>query len=131
MFTKILSKFALVTIVTIPVITLNSQKVLAQEYFGAISFSQSTRANGYSYDYKTKEAAQTAANRQCESYSGAGDCKSVIWFKNACGALATDPNGAYGSGWSANRSEAESIALNSCGQYSNQCKVVRWACTTR
>lgn len=98
MFTKTLSKFVLGTIVIVPVITLNSQKVLAQEYFGAISFSQSTRANGYSYDYKTKEAAQRAANIQCESYSGTGDCKSVIWFKNACGALATDPNGAYGSG---------------------------------
>jgi hypothetical protein len=94
--------------------------------FGAIAFSQSSGAHGWSYDFGSRWAAEDAALRQC-----GGDCSVVVWFRNACGALAVGGGNAYGTGWSASRHEAEAIALSNCYQHSGSCSIRRWACTTR
>ncbi|TRV42133.1 MAG: DUF4189 domain-containing protein [Microcystis panniformis Mp_MB_F_20051200_S9] len=102
---------------------------LAQNYFGAIAYSEETGYHGYSYDYPTRAIAESRALAECESYSRSGDCQVLIWFRNGCGALATASDGSYGSGWGDNRPIAEQYALQSCG--SSECRVIRWVCTTR
>jgi serine/threonine-protein kinase len=96
--------------------------------FGAIAYSPSTGANGWAYDYTSRGEAESIALTNCRKY--ANDCVIPVWFRNACGALATGPKG-YGSGWGTDRSIAEKYALQSCGQHSSGCTVQRWVCTTR
>ncbi len=103
-----------------------SVSVEARNYYGAISYSPSTGAYGYSYDYTSKRGAQRAARKQC----GYRDCKKSLWFRNACGALAVGNNG-YGTGWGSTKSRARRAALRSCRKYSRGCRVKRWVCTTR
>ncbi len=98
----------------------------ARDYYGAIAYSPSTRHYGYSYDYDYKWGAENSALNQCNR----NDCQVVIWFRNACGALAIGPYG-YGSGWGSTRYGAEQAALRSCRKYSNGCRIERWVCTTR
>ncbi len=99
--------------------------------YGAIAYSSATGSHGYSYDYSTAQAAQNAALRYCENYSGTGDCKSLVVFKNACGALAQTPDNSAGSGWGVDRPTAESFALQSCSQFGPNCRITRWVCTSR
>ncbi len=58
-------------------------------------------------------------------------CEVAVWFKNACGALATDDDNGYGSGWASSRREAERIAMRGCRENAENCSVLRWACTDR
>ena len=55
----------------------------------------------------------------------------VVWFRNACGALATGDDNGYGSGWATSRRAAEEIALSGCNDNVKNCSVVRWVCTAR
>jgi uncharacterized caspase-like protein len=96
--------------------------------FGAIAYSPSTGAHGWSFDYASREEAERVAISNCSQH--ARDCSVPLWFQNACGALAVGPSG-YGTGWGINQSLAESYAIGVCGQYSANCSVRRWVCTTR
>lgn len=96
--------------------------------FGAIAYSPAASSHGYSYNYATQWAAENRALQECERYSGMGDCRIIVWFKNGCGALA-EGNGGYGSGWGATRALAERNALQSCSQYAYNCRITRWVCT--
>jgi serine/threonine-protein kinase len=98
--------------------------------FGAISYSSVTGAYGLSYDYRSRNAAERRAIRECEGYAGSGDCRILVWFRNACGALAQG-DGGVGTGWGANVSIAQQYALQSCRRYYRNCRVVKWVCTTR
>jgi hypothetical protein len=89
----------------------------ADDNFGAIAFSSSSGATGYSYDYDSRD--------------GAEERKVVLWFKNACGALAVGEGSGYGTGWASSRSEAENLAMGYCRQNTGGCEISRWACTTR
>jgi serine/threonine-protein kinase len=55
----------------------------------------------------------------------------MIWFRNACGAMAVSSDGAWGSNWGEDEATAEKKALDGCGQYAKDCQIVRWVCTTR
>jgi len=103
-----------------------SSSEAAADYFGAIAFSQDTGAVGYGYDYPSRAAAEERALDECGEA-----CEVVVWFQNACGALAVGDDNGYGSAWAANRREAENIALNNCKQNAENCSVRRWVCTTR
>jgi hypothetical protein len=94
--------------------------------FGAIAFSSSSGANGYSYDHGSREGAEEHAMQEC----GPG-CEVVLWFKNACGSLAVGNGNGYGTGWADSRGEAEDIAMRSCRQQNGGCGVKVWTCTTR
>ena len=100
----------------------------AADNYGAIAYSPSTRALGWSYDYRSRSAAESVALGNCRKH--AGDCIVPLWFRNACGALATGSNG-YGTGWGTSRGLAESYALQSCRRHTGGCSVRRWVCTTR
>jgi serine/threonine-protein kinase len=94
--------------------------------FGAIAFSTSSGAIGYSYDYSSGDDAQQSALQNC----GYG-CRVVLRFTNACGALAVGAGYGYGTGWAGNRQDAKSNALSYCSSQTTGCGIVRWVCTSR
>jgi hypothetical protein len=103
-----------------------------QDMYGAIAYSQSTGAHGFSNDYSTRSVAQGRALRECNARSNNNDCRVAIWFKNSCGAIAVSKNGAYGSAWNSNLQYAKYNAASSCNKYGGSyCQVTRWACTSR
>ncbi|AKG22898.1 DUF4189 domain-containing protein [Calothrix sp. 336/3] len=132
---KIGRKIALLTVIAYPTLGFNNiQPAAAQprDNYGAIAYSRQTRANGTSWNFATRDAAERAAVRECERYSGSGDCQSMIWFRNACAALAEADNGALGWAWNRDRGPAEREAVRQCFRYrGDNCKVIRWTCTDR
>jgi serine/threonine-protein kinase len=89
--------------------------------FGAIAYSTSTANWGTSYDHASEAAARNAALDSC----GQSDCKVVVWFQNACGALAVGSTGS-GAAWGQTRSEAEEKALLHCPDKDG--RIICWAC---
>ncbi len=126
-----LSVLKISIIIFVPLVFGTGGKAIAQNYFGAIAYSAATGSHGYSFDYGSKEAAERAAVNACEQFAASGDCAPLVWFKNACGALAVANNGAAGSGWGSDRTLAERYALESCSDVGGGCRIVRWVCTTR
>jgi Domain of unknown function (DUF4189) len=101
----------------------------ARDYYGAIAYSPSTGAYGYSYDHVSRANAETAALAACSEH--AGDCQVPVWFRNACAALAVGNGGSWGTGWGSSRRLAERFARRTCGEHASNCAVIRWVCTTR
>jgi serine/threonine-protein kinase len=97
-------------------------------FYGAITYSPSTRSHGWAYDFVSRRKADQRALRQCSRH--AADCIVTVRFRNGCGALAVGGEG-YGSGWGVSRKLAERYAIQSCSRYSDGCTVIRWVCTTR
>jgi serine/threonine-protein kinase len=95
--------------------------------FGAIAYSPSNRAHGWSYDYSSRRQAERRALDRCGRY--ARDCQVAVSFRS-CGALAVGVEG-YGSGWGGSRRLADTYALRSCRKHSDGCMVIRSLCTTR
>lgn len=115
-------------VLVLMVLVMAPAAAFAQDYFGAIAYSPSTGSQGWSYDHNSRDAAETRALSECRKH--ANDCRALVWFKNACGALATGPKG-YGTGWGDTQSLADSYAMKVCGQHSSGCSVKRRVCTTR
>ena len=103
----------------------------AQPNYGAISYSEGTREHGFSFDFQSRGEAEARALSECEQAAGSGDCYVLIWFRNACGALAESPGGGFGSGWGSERAVAEQYALESCNEFGQQCTISQWVCTTQ
>ena len=97
----------------------------AQNKFGAIAYNKSSGRYGYSYNYNSRGEAEDRALSECT-----GSCDIVVWFKNACGALATG-NGGWGAAWAPSRRGAENKAVDACSEHANNCSVIRWVCTDR
>ncbi|MBE9209170.1 DUF4189 domain-containing protein [Nostoc sp. LEGE 06077] len=115
---------AIAVISMLPAITQNAQAGSAKIVFGAISYSPSTRIYS-SGTAKTKQAAINAALNKCIRESGAKDCTTPLWFKNAWGALAVGSDGSYGTGWGSEQSLAKKFALETCQKYGGEdCQVV-------
>jgi Domain of unknown function (DUF4189) len=104
-----------------------SAPAAADDYYAAIAFSQSNGNHGYSNNYGSRRSAEEASLSECRDRG----CTVVLWFKNACGALAVGDNNAYGTGWAPIRRRAEEIAMSNCNDRSQNCNVIRWVCTTR
>jgi serine/threonine-protein kinase len=93
--------------------------------FGAIAYSRSTGAHGYSHRFGSQEQAERRARSEC----GKSDCEVLAWFKNgSCGALATNGKGAYGGAWGGTRAEAERKALAYCSDREG-CTIRRTICS--
>lgn len=107
--------------------TMLAPALAAADSYGAIAYSPTTRADGWSHSYSTRADAERRALRECSGR--ARDCRVAIWFKNACGALAVGQNGGWGSGWGNDRRRAELEAIGVCNQYAAGCSIVRWACS--
>lgn len=101
---------------------------LGADRFGAIAYSASTRAHGWAKDHPAREAAEKAALAGCAKH--AEDCKPVLWFRNACGALAAGANGP-GWAWAQDQAAAERGALKLCATHSKGCTVKHRFCTTK
>jgi hypothetical protein len=99
----------------------------AANIYGSIAYSPSTDIDGYSYNYPNNGAAQQRALKYCRAQ--AADCKVVVNFHNACGALAVGDGTGWGAAWVAGRRAAENKALANCGAYTTNCYVKRWVCS--
>lgn len=124
-------KFTLISFLVIPTIFAGAMSASAQNRFGSIAFSDATRDRGYAWNYGNRAQAEATALAQCRSLSGARDCRVLLWFRNACGSLASGSNGAVGTGWGNPRTRSQSEALKSCRSYGGvNCKVERTICST-
>jgi serine/threonine-protein kinase len=99
-----------------------------REYYGAIAYSPRSSAHGWSNDHPSRPDAEKAALANCRKF--AKDCRALVSFKNACGALAV---GSKGYGWASGHTEGSAgiEAMKNCSQHSLGCSVHRLVCTTR
>lgn len=111
---------------TLLVLLLIPQMAFAQELFGAVAYSAKERQHGWSNNYSSRKAAEQAAMDACRK--NAGDCKNILWFRNACGALVTGPDG-YGADWAESNTAAVNKALKTCTGKSAGCAVTLSFCT--
>ena len=104
---------------------------LEAERHGAIAYSALKKVYGYSRDYGSSRAAADAAVANCRKENkGASDCKALVTFRNACGALALGNKGAYGSAWGPSQREATNKALVECRPYGGaSCKIEGQVCS--
>jgi serine/threonine-protein kinase len=95
------------------------------DFYGAISYSQSSRRFGSAWGYQSKNEAEQRALASCNRE----DCQIVIWFKNACGSLARARNGAIA--WSGGKDliEAKRLASNECTRRWGSCKLICSVCS--
>jgi serine/threonine-protein kinase len=97
--------------------------------FGAIARSPSTQDKGYSWNYTSQIAAEERALSECENNSSSGDCKILVWARNACMSIAEGSNGSAGAGWSTDMTAAENTAKQVCQQYKGvDCAITRTIC---
>lgn len=106
--------------------SLASAAFAGDDNFGAIATSETSGRWGLTYDYATREEAESKALAQCRS-DGTQDCQVRVWFKNACGAVAENQN-YFGWGLGDSRAEAEKEAMKALG---GKGEIVAWSCTTR
>lgn len=98
--------------------------------YGAIAYSPSTDAYGYSYGHVSRAQAEDDAMSECRHAGGDSDCEITIWFRNACGSLATDGKGSYGTDWAETKADAEAKAMAYCHQYARDpCAIRQSVCS--
>ena len=100
--------------------------------FGAIAYSTSARATGIAYDWGDRAGAEGSALAACRQRAGdAAGCEVVLWFYDACGAIATTADGTWGAGYGARKYLAEGLALQYCRQQGGggTCIVQQSVCT--
>ncbi len=103
-----------------------AQSATAQ-YFGAMSFSPSSNAMGWGFDFPTQEGAERAAMANCRKY--VSDCQIVVVFKDACAALAAGDE-SFAAVASSSRDEAQRRAMRRCSIQGPNCQIMRWVCTS-
>jgi len=95
--------------------------------YGAIAYSPSTGATGWSNKNDTRTEAENAALAEC--LTEATDCAIEVWFDDTCGALAVGDNGtSFGLGETAR--SAQLAALNECRKGGGRnCEVKESVCS--
>lgn len=94
--------------------------------FGAIAYNEKTGVSGWTTNYGYQEQASKDAVGYCGQ-----DCKTVMWFANACAALAvsqTDKSKA-GWAWAPNVYLAQSQAKRECARRAEDCQIEIRVCT--
>jgi hypothetical protein len=95
--------------------------------FGAIAYSPSTGATGWSNKRDTQEEAEDAALENCQSH--ASDCAVEVWFDGKCGAIAAgQDNVSWGLGDTERQAQAEALGECRRGGASN-CEVKKSVCS--
>ena len=104
-----------------------------RERHGAIAYSVRKQVHGYSYGYESEKAAGDVALQNCRRQdSAADDCRVLVTFHNACGALARGDKGAHGLDWGHTGREAGAKAFEKCrARGGDSCKVERQVCSGR
>ncbi|GJM02108.1 MAG: hypothetical protein DHS20C08_06090 [Rhodomicrobium sp.] len=108
---------------------LSAAPAYAGNNYGAIAVSPSTKALGWSYNYKSKAYAKSVALAHCRKH--ASDCRIANWFRNSCGAIAFGKKGGWGADWGRSIKQAKWKAVKRCRKHDYGCKAVRWVCTDR
>jgi Domain of unknown function (DUF4189) len=87
----------------------------ARTVFGAIAYSVSKNAVGFSHGHPNQATAENRAINECKKTSGGAlDCKSEIFFYNNCGPIASgDDNDVYYD-INKNPSVAVAAAISKC-----------------
>ncbi len=67
--------------------------------YGAIAYSPTDGAIGIAQKTVNQEAAEQTAMGNCAVLAGGRNCRVVVWYYNACGALSVASNGAWGADW--------------------------------
>jgi ABC-type sugar transport system substrate-binding protein len=94
--------------------------------WGAIAISPTTGRVGYSKGLNSAIEAELAAVGLCK----ARDCRAVVNFTNACGAVAQSiQNTSWAWGRDRSSAGAQNRALISCTQYGAGCRVAGWICS--
>ena len=93
--------------------------------WGAIAISPTTGRVGYSQGLNSAIEAEQAAVGLCK----ARDCRAVVNFTNACGAVAQAFNASWAWGRDRSSTGAQNRALISCSQYGAGCRAVGWICS--
>lgn len=94
--------------------------------WGAIAISPDTGRVGYSQGLNSAIEAEQAAVGLCK----ARDCRAVVNFTNACGAVAQSiQNTSWAWGWDHNSTAAQNSALISCSRYGGGCRVIGSICS--
>ena len=96
----------------------------AAETYAAISYNKHNGLYGYGRGYSTRAEAEERAAQEC----GPG-CETIMWARDACAALATARNHAYGTGWDTDQESANQTAMNVCSEYADDCSVVAEVCS--
>lgn len=92
----------------------------AEDLYGAIAYSQSTKRYGYAWGKSTRTDAESAALREC----GASDAFIAVWGKNTWLALAHGRGTSYGWDWDDSQEVAKSRALWECAQRASGCHLL-------
>ncbi|MGO9060001.1 MAG: DUF4189 domain-containing protein [Candidatus Binataceae bacterium] len=82
--------------------------------YGAIAYSESSGAYGFSYDYHNAEDANQRALSDCNKEEDG--CKVVISFSENCAALAAGDNHRFGVTLGDGSEAARANALTACRQ---------------
>lgn len=56
--------------------------------YGAIVINPRTGGSAYSYNYPTRAKAIYAAKKRCRSYGAGSYCRTAVWVRNGCAAVA-------------------------------------------
>ncbi|MDP9902501.1 DUF4189 domain-containing protein [Variovorax ginsengisoli] len=104
--------------------------------WGAIASmaSPTSSAYGFSFNQRTRDAAERAALAQCEKTTGrAGSCAVRAYFNRACGALAAGNYGEWGTGLAATADAAGKAAASQCDSHlpTQPCKTLVQVCSPR
>ncbi|WP_019502345.1 DUF4189 domain-containing protein [Pseudanabaena sp. PCC 6802] len=116
-------------VMAVPMVAMSAAAASAGDLYGAIARSRSTGDKGFSWNYSTRYEAERRAIAECSSYSGAGDCEALLWFRNACGSIAESNDGGAGTGWGTTRALSQDYAIDSCNSVGSGCRVTRTICT--
>jgi ABC-type sugar transport system substrate-binding protein len=93
--------------------------------WGAIAISPDTGRVGYSKGMNSAIKAEQAAVGLCN----ARDCRAVVNFTNACGAVAQAFNASWAVGRDRSSTGAQNRALIACSQHGAGCRVIGWICS--
>jgi hypothetical protein len=103
-----------------------AEVISINEYsYAAIAYSPATGKYGYSYNYRSRSAAESAALRNCP----ASDARIVCWVNNGfCSLALGNDRSSWGVGWSwgngASTAEANANALRQCTARTRGARIV-------
>jgi len=93
--------------------------------FGSIAYSQGSGRFGSSWSFGDQFDAVEQALASCNR----GDCRTLLWFRNSCGALARARNGAIVWASSSSLVDAKRRASNQCTSEWGSCKLICSICS--
>ncbi|APB33310.1 serine/threonine protein kinase [Gloeomargarita lithophora Alchichica-D10] len=100
------------------------------DLFGAIAYNNEDGSYGYGFNFTDRAGAEARAIQECARVAQGKTCEVLVWFQNACGALAKDGRNNAGSGWGDTRALAQEKAVASCRTVGGaDCAVVETVCS--